>query len=159
VFRIPALTRPATATPATTATLTSAVAAVAIENGEQSNVATPATSATDPARVADVAHVAVADARLRAAAFCRAIIGARDAAGLEYWRGPLLLGQLQLCGNCSRYAFGHDPAGSGRCSLHGDGLLAFALPFDCPDFAVSPSPTAPEFLTESVRARVPEHPR
>jgi hypothetical protein len=88
-----------------------------------------------------------------------AIIAARAAAGLEYWRAPLLLGRLHLCGNCSRYAFGPDPAGSGTCSLHGDLLLAFAMPFPCPDFVASPTPTAPEFLTESAQARAAEHPK
>ncbi len=157
MYSIPALTRPATATPATSATPTSAVAAVAVKGAARSSTATPATSATNPAGVAGVAHVAVAAGRLHDPAFRRAIIAARDAAGLEYWRAPLLLGQLHLCGNCSRYAFGSELAGSGTCSLHGDGLLAFAMPFPCADFVPSPTPTAPEFLTESPRAA--EHPK
>jgi hypothetical protein len=152
VFSIPALTRPATATAATSATPMGAVAAVAAKDAARSSTATPATSATNHAGVAGVAHVAVAAARLHDPVFRRAVIAARDAAGIEYWRAPLLLGRLHLCGNCSRYAFGLDPTGSGMCSLHGAGPLAFAMPFDCTDFLVSQTPTAPEFLTESPRA-------
>jgi hypothetical protein len=147
VFTIPALKPPpATATPANPATPAGAVAAVAAEDAHPSNTATPATSATGERLVAGVAHVAVADRRLRDPEFRRAIIAAREAAGLDYWRATLLLGRLHLCGNCSRYIFGHDPAGAGTCSMHGDGLLAFAMPFDCRDFLVSPTPAAPAFL-------------
>ena len=147
MFTIPALKPPpATATPANPATPAGAVAAVAAEEANPSSTATPATSATSAGVVAAVAHVAVADRRLRDQEFRRAIIAGRDAAGLNYWRASLLLGRLDLCGNCSRYTFGLDPAGAGTCSVHGDGLLAFAMPFDCRDFKVSPTPTAPAHL-------------
>jgi hypothetical protein len=159
VFSIPALTRPATATPATFATPRGAVAAVAVKEDVWSSTATPATSATNHADVAGVADVAVADAGPHDPVFRRAVIAARDAAGLEYWRAPLLLGRLHLCGNCARYAFGPDPAGSGTCPVHGADVLAFAMPFDCADFLASPIPTAPEFLTESAQARAAEHPK
>ena len=65
---------------------------------------------------------------------------------LDDFRQALVLGRLHVCGNCSRYTFGQDPAGAGTCSVHGDGLLAFAMPFDCRDFEVSPTPTAPSYL-------------
>lgn len=69
-----------------------------------------------------------------------AIASARDASGLDRWREALALGRLHLCGNCARYTFGADPAGAGTCALHGDGLLAFAMPFDCADFTMRPAP-------------------
>jgi hypothetical protein len=78
---------------------------------------------------------------------CAAVIAARDAAGLDYWRAALVLGHLHLCGNCDSYAFGADPAGLGSCKKHGDGLLAY-LPFSCRDFVASKFPTAPAFLPD-----------
>jgi hypothetical protein len=81
-----------------------------------------------------------------------AIAAARDAARLDDWRAPLILGRLHLCGNCSRYRFGTDPAALGTCSLHGDGLLPF-LPFDCSDFTVSQAPTGPACLPDPDGAR------
>jgi hypothetical protein len=86
------------------------------------------------------------DARLRDPAFRRAVIAARDAAPLSEFRGAMLLGRLGICGNCGRYTSGSDPAGAGTCSLHGDGLLAFAMPFQCRDFQVSKTPAAPAYL-------------
>jgi hypothetical protein len=152
-FTIPALaTRPATATPAKPATPASAVAAVADREVRPLNTATPATSATAGRLVAGVAHVAVADRRLRESAFRRAIIAVRDATPLAEFCEALLRGRLHLCGNCSRYSFGPDPANAGTCSVHGDGLLAFAMPFDCRDFEVSPTPTAPAYLPGKNRA-------
>jgi hypothetical protein len=91
------------------------------------------------------------DARTR-----RAIIAAREAAGLEEWRAPLILGRLHLCGNCQQFTFGTDPAGLGTCALHGE--AAPFLPFDCPDFEVSAQPTAPADLPDmdGTRARARE---
>ena len=61
--------------------------------------------------------------------------------------GPALLrGHLHLCGNCCRYTFGQDPAGMGTCTLYGDGLIAFAMPFECDAFEPSATPSAPEYL-------------
>lgn len=75
-----------------------------------------------------------------------AISTARDAAGLEEWRAPLVLGRLHLCGNCARHTFGADPGGLGTCAVHGEGLVAFAMPFHCPEFQASKAPSAPEYL-------------
>jgi len=71
---------------------------------------------------------------------------------LDDFRPALLLGRLHVCGNCSRSAFGQDPAGAGTCSMHGDGLVAFAMPFECREFQVSPTPTAPAYLAGRNRA-------
>jgi hypothetical protein len=75
-----------------------------------------------------------------------AIRAATASPALAHFRVALTLGRLHLCGNCAHFAFGPEPAGPGLCSIHGDGLLAFAMPFDCRDFAVSNAPTAPDFL-------------
>ena len=85
----------------------------------------------------------------------RAIIAARDAAGLDEWRAALLVGRLHMCGNCGRYAFGTDPRGSGTCTMHGEGLLAFAMPFRCPDFAVAEAPLAPGYLHLASASTIP----
>jgi hypothetical protein len=76
------------------------------------------------------------------------ILAASDAAGLEAWCAPLILGRLHLCGNCDRYTFGSDPADLGTCALHGEGLVALAMPFHCPDFQASGTPAAPEYLPD-----------
>jgi hypothetical protein len=73
---------------------------------------------------------------------------------LDDFRQALALGRLHVCGNCSRYTFGTDPAGGGTCSLHGDGLLAF-LPFDCRDFTGAETPTAPASLHGSSGGAIP----
>jgi len=78
------------------------------------------------------------------------------AKGLDDFREALLLGRLHLCGNCSRYTFGSDPAGAGTCAIHGDGLVAFAMPFRCRDFAVSKNPIASDYLPDPDGTRVPE---
>jgi hypothetical protein len=105
---------------------------------------------TDGVRTTIRMHKAAIFRELAAEAMDRekAIAAARDAAPLAGYRAALILGRLHLCGNCSRYTFGQDPAGAGACSKHGDGLLAFAMPFDCRDFAVSAIPTAPAYLPE-----------
>ena len=54
---------------------------------------------------------------------------------LERLHAGISSGRLRICGDCSRYTFGSDPAGAGNCALHGDGLLAFAMLFDCREFA------------------------
>jgi len=123
---------PATATPATTC--------YTENKSDLSQAATPATPAT---AVAAVAHVAVAAHSLRGLSR-RAIIAAREAAGLEEWRAPLVLGRMVVCGNCRRFTFTSDPAGLGTCDLHGE--AAPFLPFDCTDFAAAVEPTAPDYL-------------
>jgi hypothetical protein len=75
----------------------------------------------------------------------RAIIAAGESARLEDYRAALWLGLLHICGNCSRYSFGPDPAGPGTCAQHGGGLMAFRMPFACPDFQTSRSPTMPDY--------------
>lgn len=88
-----------------------------------------------------------------------AILAAAQAAHpmLEEDRAALTLGRLDICGNCSRYAFGPDPAGSGSCSLHGDGLLAFAMPFDCREFDAMETPAAPRYLADPARHQAVRH--
>jgi hypothetical protein len=78
---------------------------------------------------------------------------ALEAASLAEYRAALILGRLHLCGNCSRYTFASDPASAGACAIHGDGLLAFAMPFGCRDFAASTTPAAPEYLPDPDGAR------
>jgi hypothetical protein len=73
------------------------------------------------------------------------IAAAAQASSLEEWRAALVLGHLHVCGNCSRYAFGADPAGLGSCALHGDGFVAFAMPIHCPDFKPNAAPPAPVY--------------
>jgi hypothetical protein len=75
-----------------------------------------------------------------------AIRSATASPALARFREALTLGRLHLCGNCARYTFGPEPAGAGTCSIHGDGLLAFAMPFGCRGFRVSERPPAPDFL-------------
>jgi hypothetical protein len=76
----------------------------------------------------------------------KAIIAAREAAPLEEYRAALLLGRLHICGNCSRYSFGFDPAGPGTCFKHGEGLLAFRMPFQCSSFQASRTPAVPQYM-------------
>lgn len=78
---------------------------------------------------------------------------ALEAASLAEYREALILSRLHLCGNCSRYTLGPDPAGAGTCAMHGDGLMAFAMPFDCRDFAASTTPAAPDYLPDPDGAR------
>jgi len=108
--------------------------------------------------LADLAKLALAaDSQLSveqpAGEYRSAIIAARDAADLEHWRAALILGRLHLCGNCTRYSFGEDPAGPGTCALHGEALLAFAMPFKCSDFAASATPAAPAYVPDAALAR------
>jgi hypothetical protein len=77
-----------------------------------------------------------------------AIIDAREAAPLKEYRAALLLGRLHICGNCSRYSFGPDPAGPGSCLEHGEGLLAFRMPFQCSSFQTSRMPAAPDYIPQ-----------
>jgi hypothetical protein len=77
----------------------------------------------------------------------RAVLTAALGVGLEHWRAALVLGRLHLCGNCSRYTFGTDPASVGGCAVHGEGPLAF-IPFHCPDFVVSCHPTLPAYVPD-----------
>jgi hypothetical protein len=67
---------------------------------------------------------------------------ARASQTLAHFREALLLSRLDLCGNCSHYTFGPDPAAAGACTIHGDGLLAFVMPFDCRYFTVSLRPAS-----------------
>jgi hypothetical protein len=101
-----------------------------------------ATKATIRINKAAILHELDAEAAARQGA----IIAAEDAANLEEWHAPLVLGRLHLCGNCVHYTFGQDPAAPGTCSKHGDGLLAFAMPFECQEFVISRVRTARKFL-------------
>lgn len=92
------------------------------------------------------ANVADRQPKIRAIDRQGAIIAAQEAAPLKEYRSALLLGRLHLCGNCSRYSFGPDPAGPGTCLDHGEGLLAFRLPFQCPSFQASQTPVAPDYM-------------
>ena len=108
----------------------------------------PRSALTDAVRTTIRMHKAAILRELAASAADRekATASARDAAPLGEYRAALVHGRLHLCGNCSRYSFGADPATAGTCALHGEGLLAFAMPFDCGDFEVSATPTAPAYL-------------
>ena len=94
----------------------------------------------------------------RAAERCSAIVAARDAADLNYWRAPLVLGHLHLCGNCAAFQFSPDPAGLGRCSRFNIEAAPF-VPFWCAGFEVSRIATAPDYLPEpdGARARAKEY--
>jgi hypothetical protein len=80
--------------------------------------------------------------------FRSAVSEAINAARLEDFRASLIRGRLHLCGNCSHFTFGADPAGPGSCALFGDGLVPFALPFNCVEFQVSDTPSAPAYLPD-----------
>jgi len=71
------------------------------------------------------------DLRFRDSTFRRAIIGARDAAQLEEWRAPLVLGHLVVCNDCDAFRFGANPAGLGHCSRYDTEAAPFC-PFQCP---------------------------
>jgi hypothetical protein len=86
-----------------------------------------------------------------------AISEAVKAAKLEDSRASLILGRLHLCGNCSHFTFGADPAGPGSCALFGDGLVAFAMPFYCSKFQPSATPAAPSFLPDEDGTMAIEH--
>ena len=82
-----------------------------------------------------------AEARGRA----MAIVSAREASCIADFRHALVFGGFVVCGNCSRFTFGTDPAGDGQCSTFNENAAPF-VPFTCSEFELSPTPTAPACL-------------
>lgn len=80
----------------------------------------------------------------------RAILAARDAAGLEDWRAALRSGRLHLCANCTRFTFGADPAGAGYCVRYGTETYPFVTMLRCAGFQPCAFETAPapDYLPE-----------
>lgn len=105
--------------------------------------------AHDPgAAAAEVARgkaAAAIDHRLRDPTFRQEIIAARDAAPLGAFRAALIRGALVVCGNCSRFAFGADPAALGDCRHFHTEVYPF-VPFYCAGFELARTPTAPAFM-------------
>ena len=87
-----------------------------------------------------------------------AIVAARDAADLDYWRAPLVLGRLHICCNCQLFAFAADPGALGHCRRFNLEAAPF-LPFWCAGFEVSRTPPAPDYLPDpdGARARAKEY--
>jgi hypothetical protein len=114
----------------------------------------PRAALTDAVRTTIRMHKAaiLRELAVEAAGREQAIAAARDTVPLSEYRAALILGRLQLCGNCSRYTFGQDPASAGTCALHGEGLLAFAMPFGCRDFGASRVPAAAAYLPDLATA-------
>jgi TubC N-terminal docking domain len=77
----------------------------------------------------------------------RAIIAAREVAGLNDFHAALHLGRLQLCANCAGFTFASDPACLGHCARFGVEAWPFA-PFRCSGYKVSATPAAPSFLPD-----------
>ena len=100
-------------------------------------------SASAEGRAARVSGEAV-DARRRA------ILAARDAAGLEDWRAALRSGRLHLCANCVRFTFAADPAGAGHCARYDTKTYPFVTTLRCAGFqpCASESAPAPDYLPE-----------
>ncbi len=80
----------------------------------------------------------------------RAILAARDAAGLENWRAALREGRLHLCANCTRFTFGVDPAGAGHCARYDTTTYPFVTMLRCAGFqpCASQTPPAPDYLAD-----------
>jgi hypothetical protein len=120
---------------------------------------TPRAALTDPLRAGIRAHKAsimrelVDEAQVARPAAIRDAITAAEPI-LSVFRQELLTGRRHLCGNCRRYTFGPDPAGTGLCALYGNGLMAFAMPFECDAFEPSATPYAPEFLPHRAPAQL-----
>ena len=77
----------------------------------------------------------------------RAIGKAIEAARLTHYSAALLLGRLQLCGNCAGFQFAADPAALGHCTRFGVEAWPFVA-FRCLGFEVSTAPAAPSFLPD-----------
>jgi hypothetical protein len=103
----------------------------------------PRAALTDALRATIRMHKAAILRELAAEAVNRrkAIAAARDAAPLSEYRAALILGRLHLCANCAQFTFGSEPT-RGQCRLFGVEAIAF-VPFQCPDYQVSASPTVP----------------
>jgi hypothetical protein len=119
----------------------------------------PASSLTDDQRSQIRRHKPEILRELHAEAIERqaAILEAVNAAKLEDFRASLIFGRLHLCGNCVHFTFGADAAGPGCCALFGDGLVPFAMPFNCAKFEPSVSPVAPAYLPDPDGARARAH--
>jgi hypothetical protein len=93
-----------------------------------------------------------------AAERCGTIVAERNDTDLDYWRAPLVLGRLHLCGNCAAFQFGSAPAGLGRCSRFHAETAPF-VPLWCAGFEASHTPAAPDYLPDpdGARARAKEH--
>jgi hypothetical protein len=84
----------------------------------------------------------------------KAIKSACDAAtpDMQDSRAALVLGHLQLCGNCTRFVFGTDPGGLGHCRRFNLEAAPF-VPFWCAGFEASRTPAAPDYLPDPDGAR------
>jgi len=92
----------------------------------------------------------------------RATIAAREAAPLADFQAGLVLGQLVICGNCSSFAVGADPATLGHCRRYSTESWPF-VPFACAGFTASPKPAAPAFVPDpdgrrALTCELPGHP-